>query len=145
MAGMDDRGGRDVAPAIRQRRDAVFGNLGNIADLMKSAGQLREGVARATEALGRLRVEGAAGDGAVVVSANGKMELISVRLAPTLLAAGDADALEALVLEAANAALGRARDEAARAASQLAGGLPIPGLSNLLDKGGSGPVDVGGA
>ena len=42
----------------------MFNNLGNLADLMRNAGKLRESVEKATEALGQLQVEGTAGGGA---------------------------------------------------------------------------------
>jgi len=67
----------------------VFGNLGNIADLMRNAGKLRESVEKATESLGQLHVEGTSGGGAVVAKANGKMEIVSIRIDPKLLADGD--------------------------------------------------------
>jgi len=42
----------------------VFNNLGNLADLMRNAGKIRDGsVEKATEALGQLVVEGDVGPG----------------------------------------------------------------------------------
>jgi DNA-binding YbaB/EbfC family protein len=116
----------------------VFNNLGNLADLMRNAGKIRESVEKATEALGQLEVEGTAGGGAVVARVNGKMELLSVRIDPKLLADGDAELLEDLVAAAVNQGLTRARESAAQSISSLAGGLPIPGLSGLLGPGAGG-------
>lgn len=110
----------------------MFGNLGNLADLMRNAGKLRETVEKTTESLGQLHVEGTAGAGAVVARANGRMELISVRIDPKLLADGDAELLEDLVTAAVNQALSRAREEAAKSIQSLAGGLPIPGLGGMM-------------
>lgn len=114
----------------------MFNNLGNLADLMRNAGKLRESVEKATDALGQLQVEGTAGGGAVVARANGKMELVGVRIDPKLLADGDAELLEDLVTAAVNQALTKAREEAARSISSIAGGLPIPGLANFMGGGG---------
>jgi nucleoid-associated protein EbfC len=116
----------------------VFNNLGNLADLMRNAGKLRESVEKATEALGQLQVEGTAGGGVVTAKVNGKLELISVRIDPKLLADGDAELLEDLVTAAVNQALSKAREAAAKSISSLAGGLPIPGLSGLLGPGAPG-------
>ena len=107
-------------PLLPNRRDAVFNNLGNLADLMRNAGKIRESVEKATEALGQVQVEGTAGGGAVSAKVNGKMELLSVRIDPKLLADGDAELLEDLVTAAVNQGLTKAR-EAAAAVDQLAG------------------------
>jgi len=116
----------------------VFNNLGNIADLMRNAGKIRESVEKATEALGQLKVEGTAGGGAVTAKVNGKMELLAVRIDPKLLADGDAELLEDLVAAAVNQALTKAREAAAQSISSLAGGMPIPGLSDFFGPGSGG-------
>jgi DNA-binding YbaB/EbfC family protein len=112
----------------------VFGNLGNLADLMKNAGKIREQMEQATEQLGQLRVEGEAG-GSVKAVVNGRLELISVRVDPKLVAEGDVELLEDLVTSAVNQALGLAREEAARA---MTGGMGmnLPGLDSLFPGGG---------
>lgn len=113
----------------------MFNNLGNIADLMRNAGKIRESVEKATEALGQVVVDGSAGGGSVSAKMNGKMELLSIRIEPKLLADGDAELLEDLVTAAVNQALTRARESAATSISSLAGGLPIPGLSGMFGPG----------
>jgi len=118
------------------RRTAVFNNLGNLADLMRNAGKLRESVEKATEALGQVQVEGTAGGGGVVAKVNGKLEVLSVRIEPKLLADGDAELLEDMVAAAVNQGLSKAREAAARSLATMAGGLPIPGLSGFLGPGG---------
>jgi len=113
----------------------VFNNLGNLADLMRNAGKLRESMEKATEALGQVQVEGTAGGGVVVARVNGKLEVLSVRIDPKLLADGDAELLEDLVTAAVNQGLSKAREAAAKSLSTMAGGLPIPGLSGFLGRG----------
>ena len=117
----------------------MFNNLGNLADLMRNAGKIRESVEKATEALGQLEVEGTSGGGAVSARVNGKMELLSIRIDPKLLADQDAELLEDLVAAAVNQGLNRARESAAASMSKLAGGFPLPpGLANLFGPGGGG-------
>jgi len=116
----------------------VFNNLGNLADLMKNAGKLRESMEKATESLGQVQVDGTAGGGVVTAKVNGRLELVSIRIDPKLLADGDAELLEDLVLAAVNQGLIKAREAAAQSISSLAGGLPIPGLSSLLGRGDGG-------
>jgi nucleoid-associated protein EbfC len=116
----------------------VFNNLGNLADLMKNAGKLRESMEKATESLGQLQVDGTAGGGVVAAKVNGRLELVSIRIDPKLLADGDAELLEDLVLAAVNQGLIKAREAAAQSISSMAGGLPIPGLSGFLGRGDGG-------
>jgi DNA-binding YbaB/EbfC family protein len=119
----------------------VFGQLGNLAELMRNAGKLRESVAKATEALGQLQVEGTSGGGAVTAKVNGRLELVSVRIDPKLVADGDVELLEDLVAAAVNAGLTKARDAAAQSLASLAGGLPLP---MGFPTGGGDPGSAGG-
>lgn len=116
----------------------MFNNLGNLAELMRNAGRLRESVEKATESLGQIQAEGTAGGGVVSARANGRLEVISVRIDPRLLADGDTELLEDLVAGAVNQALMKAREAAASSISSLASGLPIAGLSGFLGQGGGG-------
>ena len=109
----------------------MFNNMGQIADLMRNAGKIREAVERATESLGQLQVEGTAGGGAVTVKVNGKLEVLSVRIDPKTLADNDAELLEDMVAAAVNAALAKARDAAAQTIQNATGGLSIPGLPGM--------------
>jgi DNA-binding YbaB/EbfC family protein len=98
-------------------------NFGDIADLMRNAGKIRESMEKAGETLGAVQVEGSAGGGAVTARANGRLELLGIRIDPKLLESGDAELLEDLVVAAVNQAFSRSREEAART---LSGGLPLP-------------------
>lgn len=109
----------------------MFENLGNLGDLMRNAGKIRESVEKATESLGSLQVEGSSGGGEVTARVNGRLEVLSLKIEPRLLADGDAELLEDLVTAAVNQALAKVREEAAKSLSTMAGGLPIPGLSGL--------------
>jgi DNA-binding YbaB/EbfC family protein len=115
-----------------------FKNLGNLSDLMREAGKLRENVEKATESLGQVQVEGTAGGGVVTVRVNGRLEVVGVRIDPKLLADGDAELLEDLIVAATNQGLTKAREAAAKSITELAGNLPIPGLSAFLGSGAGG-------
>jgi nucleoid-associated protein EbfC len=105
----------------------VFNSLGNLADLMRNAGKIQEAVQRATEQLGQIEVEAGSGGGAVTVKANGRLEVLSIRIDPKLVEDGDAELLEDLVTAAVNQALMKSREAAAKSLQSLTGGLPIPG------------------
>jgi DNA-binding YbaB/EbfC family protein len=122
--------------ADHRRKENVFNQLGMLADLMRNAGKVRE----AFESLSQVEVEGSAGGGGVTAKVNGRLELVSVRIDPALLADPDAELLEDLVTAAVNAGLLKAREAAA---SSLAGGLPL-GLFPNFGSSGPAPGDGGG-
>jgi DNA-binding YbaB/EbfC family protein len=110
----------------------VLPNFGELGDLMRNAGKIRESMEKATESLGRVQVEGTAGGGVVTAKVNGKLEVLAVRIDPKLFAEGDRELLEDLVAAAVNQGLSRAREAAAKALQEAAGGLAMPGLSDLF-------------
>lgn len=112
----------------------MFRGLGNIAQMLGNARQLQERMEEMQAKLGDLRVEGSAGGGMVRATANGKLEIISVNIEETIIAAGDREMLEELVTSAVSAALVKARESAAAEMSEMAGGLPIPGLADALNR-----------
>lgn len=122
----------------------MFNNLGNLADLVRNAGKLRETMEKATESLGQVQAEGTSGGGVVSARANGRLEVVAVRIDPKLLSDGDAELLEDLVTAAVNQAITKARDAAAQSLASMAGGLPIPGLAGFLNPGGGGASGAGG-
>lgn len=115
-----------------------------MASLMKNKEAVGEAFQRVMRELETrtVTVEGAKqadGSPGIVVVASGKLEIVSVTLAPALLAASQDDAgrakLQQLIAGASNAALKRAKEllmgEVAREAKAL--GLPeMPGLDKLL-------------
>ena len=56
---------------------------------------------------------------------NGRLEVVSIRIDPKLVADGDTELLEDLVIAAVNAGLAKARDAAAQSLASLAGGMPL--------------------
>ena len=99
--------------------------LGNI---MKEAQKLQEQMARMQEEVGKREVEATAGGGMVTVKANGKQELLSIKLDPEVINKDDAQMLEDLVLAACNEALRKSRELVQQELGKLTGGLKIPGL-----------------
>jgi DNA-binding YbaB/EbfC family protein len=123
---------RDPADEIIQHGNDsnVFNQLGMLAELMRNAGKLRESF----ESLGEIEVEGKAGGGAVTAKVNGRLEVVSVRIEPTVLADGDIELLEDLVAAAVNAGLAKSREALAKKVATLAGGLPlglVPGAGGV--------------
>ena len=102
--------------------------LPNMGNLMKKAQQLQEKMAKVQEELGGKTVETSAGGGMVTVVANGKQEIVSIKIDPEVIDPNDVEMLEDLVLAAVNDALYQARQMVSEEMTKLTGGIKIPGL-----------------
>lgn len=99
--------------------------LGNI---LKQAQELQDRLARVQDEAAVRTVDASAGGGMVRATVNGRLELLQLRIDPSLLQSGDAQMLEDLVVAAVNQALRAAQQQMAEEMSKLTGGLKIPGL-----------------
>lgn len=97
-------------------------------DLMANAANLQAKLADVQKDLAHRTVIGSAGGDMVQVEISGAMEVVSVKIEPTLIAEGDVEMLQDLVAAAANAAIARAGEMAAAEMSKLTGGLRLPGM-----------------
>lgn len=100
----------------------------NIGDFMKQAQRMKAELERIQEAAAEQRVEGSAGGGMVIVTANGRGEIVAVRIDPEVAQSGDLEMLQDLILAAANEALRRSRELLSTEMGRLTGGLNLPGL-----------------
>ncbi|MBI5167645.1 MAG: YbaB/EbfC family nucleoid-associated protein [candidate division NC10 bacterium] len=99
-----------------------------LGDLMKQAERLRVEMARIQEEVAGKKVEASAGGGMVTVACNGRGEIISVKIDPEVVQAGELDMLQDLIVAATNEALRKSRDLLAQEMSRLTGGLNLAGL-----------------
>lgn len=102
-------------------------------DMMKMLGKVKEmqsKMAEAQEELVNIVAEGEAGGGMVTAKANGKKQLLSIRIEKDLLKPEDADILQDLIVAAANKALENAEEQAKEHLKKQTEGLipNIPGL-----------------
>ena len=102
--------------------------MAGLGDLMKQAQRLKAEMERIQAEAATKTVEGSAGGGMVSVIANGKGELLSVRIDPAAVREEDLDMLQDLITAAANDALRKARELLAQEVSRLTGGFGLPGL-----------------
>ena len=98
-----------------------------LGDIMKQAQKMKAEMDRIQAEVATKTVEGSAGGGMVTVVANGRGELVSVRIDPEA-AREELEMLQDLVVAAANDALRKARELLAQEMSRLTGGLGLPGL-----------------
>ena len=118
----------------------MFKGLGQMASLLKNAGEMQGRMQQIQENMKRLRVTGSAGGGMVTVEMNGQQQVLSCSIEESLVKSGDREVLEDLVVSACNQALDKVRQASAEEMSKLAGGIDMPGLGEALAKftGGSG-------
>jgi nucleoid-associated protein EbfC len=100
-------------------------NLGNI---MQQAKKIQERLATIQEEMANKTVEATAGGGMITVIANGKQEVVSIKIEPEVVNPDDVDMLQDLVLAAVNDALRKAQEMMANEMSKVTGGMKIPGL-----------------
>ena len=99
---------------------------------MAQAQQIQGKMAEAKEKIAEMRVEGIAGGEMVRVEASGDMRITNISIEQTLVDTQDKEMLEELVAAATNQALQKAKEAAASAMSDIAGGMNIPGLTDAL-------------
>jgi DNA-binding YbaB/EbfC family protein len=100
----------------------------NLSGLMKQAQKLQAKMAEMQTEVGNRTVTAQAGGGMVEAVANGRLELVSLRIDPEVANPDDVDMLQDLILAAVNEALNRAREMMAQEMAKLTGGMQIPGL-----------------
>lgn len=112
----------------------MFKGLGNLGAILKQAQEIGGRMKGLNEELRNRRVTGSAGGGMVEVEVNGLMEASRCRMDPQLLAQGDCELLEDLIVAAVNQAVTKARELHAEAVRSMTGGMDIPGLDQALGK-----------
>ncbi|GJQ25105.1 MAG: nucleoid-associated protein [Phycisphaerae bacterium] len=110
----------------------MFGQLGNIAGMMKQAKELQGKMKEMQESIAASRYTADSGAGAVTATVTGKLELIDVKINPETAKSGDVEMLEDLVKSAVAAAQRKAAEGVRAEMAKLTGGLNLPGLDGLL-------------
>ena len=97
-------------------------------DMMRQAQALQEKLAQLQEEVGKKTVEATAGGGMVTVVANGKQEIVSIKIDPEVVNPQEVEMLQDLILAAVNEARRKAQELMAEQMKTLTGGIQIPGL-----------------
>ena len=96
--------------------------------VIKQAQKMQEEMERVQSELETKTVEASAGGGMVEVSANGKKEILSIKIKPDVVDPDDIETLEDLVMVAVNDAIKKADEMMTEGMSAVTGGINIPGL-----------------
>ncbi len=101
-------------------------------DIMKQAQKLQKQMLEIQKEIGEKTVEGSSGGGMVKVTANGRQEILEVKIDPEVVDPEDIELLEDLVLAAVNNAMEKAKDMMEEEMGKLLpgnlGNINIPGL-----------------
>jgi DNA-binding YbaB/EbfC family protein len=103
-------------------------SMGNMGNMMKQAQKLQAKMMKLQEELAEKTIEGSAGGGMVKAVANGKQQVISIRIEKEVIDPEDPDMLQDLVLAAVNDALQKSQEMVSDEMGKLTGGFNIPGL-----------------
>lgn len=109
----------------------------NMANMFGKFSELQEKVEEAKQELAKLEVEAEAGGGMVKVKANGKRQILSIKLDKDVIDPDDAEMMEDLVVAGVNKALDKAEEAAQERMQETykdilpGGGIPGMDLSKL--------------
>ena len=99
-----------------------------LGNLMKQAQMMQEKMAKIQEEAAGKTVEASAGGGMVKVTANGRMEILSVRIEKEVVNPDDVDMLQDLIVAATNEAIKQAQQIVEGEMGSLTAGMGIPGM-----------------
>jgi len=99
-----------------------------LGNMMKQAQQMHAKMQEIQKELADKKVEAESGGGMVKVTANGKGEILSIRIEKEIIKQEEKEVLEDLVLVAINEVLRRSQELNTSEMSKVTGGLKMPGL-----------------
>ena len=95
-------------------------------NLMKQAQQMQGRVKKLQEEAGNKTVEASSGGGMVTVVANGRQEVLSIKIDKSVVDPNDLDMLQDLVTAAVNEALRKSQDLMKEEMGRLTSGMGLP-------------------
>jgi hypothetical protein len=110
----------------------LFKGIANLAGLLKQAQQMGGRLQQINDDLKNRRATGRAGGGMVEVEVNGLGQVLKLSIDPSLVEMKDRELLEDLIPAATNQALAKAKELHAEVIKELAGGINLPGLDEML-------------
>ncbi|QAT38832.1 YbaB/EbfC family nucleoid-associated protein [Clostridium sp. JN-9] len=101
---------------------------GNMNNLIKQAQKFQKQMEDMQKDLENKEFTATVGGGAVTAMANGKKQLVDIKIKPEVVDPDDIEMLQDLIISACNEALKKAEDETAGEMKKLTGGINIPGM-----------------
>ena len=100
-----------------------------MGNMMKQAQKLQSKIFKLQDQLADRTVETTVGGGMVKAVANGKQELLSIKIDPEVVDPNDVQMLEDLIVAAVNDVLKKAQEMVTEEMTKLTGGFKIPGMT----------------
>jgi DNA-binding YbaB/EbfC family protein len=100
-----------------------------MGNMMKQAQKLQSKIFKLQEELADKTVETTVGGGMVKAVANGKQELLSIKIDPEVVDPSDVQMLEDLITAAVNDVLKKSQEMVSQEMTKLTGGFNIPGIT----------------
>jgi hypothetical protein len=100
-----------------------------MGNMMKEAQKLQARMLKMQEELAEKTVESAVGGGMIKVVANGRNQVVTIRIEKEVVNPEDVEMLQDLILAAVNDALTKSQEMVAAQMGKLTGGLNLPGLT----------------
>jgi DNA-binding YbaB/EbfC family protein len=101
---------------------------GGMNELLRQAQVMQNKIAKLQEELATRTVTANSGGGMVTVTANGKQEIVSIKIEKQVIDPNEAEMLEDLVVAAVNSAVKASQDMVNQEMSKVTGGMGIPGM-----------------
>jgi len=100
----------------------------NFKEILKQAKKMQSEMVKIQEELEEKTVEASSGGGMVTVVANGRKNIVSIKIEPEIVASNDIEMLQDLIVSAVNAALSKVDELTMSEVSKVTGGLNLQGL-----------------
>ncbi len=97
-------------------------------DMLRQAREMQKKMSQVQKKVAQMEVTASAGGGMVTAVVSGDLVLKHLSIDPKVVAEGDINLVEDLVLSAVNAAFKKAQDTMAEEMKVVTGGMKIPGL-----------------
>jgi DNA-binding YbaB/EbfC family protein len=110
----------------------MLGNIAQLAGLLRNAGAIKENMKQMQDRLAAARFVGESGGGQVRATVDGRGELLAVKLEPALVAGGDLELTEELIVAAVREAIVRSREAVNKEMEAATGGLNLQGMMDML-------------
>jgi len=107
-----------------------FPNMGgaNMHNLMKQAQKLQQDMEKMQVEMEKKEFSATVGGGAVIAVANGKKQIVDIRIKPEVVDEDDIEMLQDLIMSACNEALKKAEEDTSSEMKRLTGGMNLPGM-----------------
>ena len=100
-----------------------------MSGMMKQVQKMQKKMMELQGELEQQRVEGTAGGGMITVVANGRQDILEIKIQPDVVDPDDVEMLEDLILAAIHQAQQRAQEMMNKEMGQITGGVQIPGVT----------------